>query len=136
MKGGGGASAPKAHPLDPPLSYHQAVVVTTAGDSSTQRGGGIGKSLGWNFVSPSNQVTVFVVSTANKHVHISFYGTIIGFARTCVCVPKTHYVQTLCYLCGFFLCPGYVGKNSGPRDQGPDQGTRRNPNLLGILCTS
>ena len=42
------------------------------------------KSLGWeNVVSPSNQVTV-IVSTANKHVHISFYGTTIGFARTCV----------------------------------------------------
>ena len=28
-------------------TYHQAVVITAAGDSSTQRGGGIGKSLGW-----------------------------------------------------------------------------------------
>ena len=51
------------------------MVITAAGDSSTQRGGGIGKSLGWeNVVSPSNQVTV-IVSTTNKHVHISFYGT-------------------------------------------------------------
>ena len=46
------------------------MVITAAGDSSTQRRGGIGKSLGWeNVVSPSNQVTV-IVSTANKHVHI------------------------------------------------------------------
>ena len=60
------------------------MVITAAGDSSTQRGGGIGKSLGWeNVVSPSNQVTV-IVSTTNKHAHISFYGTTIGFARTCV----------------------------------------------------
>ena len=76
-----------------------------AGDSNTQRGGGIGKSLGWeNVVSPSNQVTV-IVSTTNKHVHISFYVTNISFARTYVhmCPPKTHYVQTLYYLCGF--CP-------------------------------
>ena len=51
-----------------------AVVITAAGDSSTQRGGGIGKSLGWeNVVSPSNQMTV-IVSTTNKHVYISFYG--------------------------------------------------------------
>ena len=60
------------------------MVITATGDSSTQRGGGIGigKSLGWeNVVSPSNQVTV-IVSTANKHAHISFYGTTIGFART------------------------------------------------------
>ena len=60
------------------------MVITAAGDSSTQRGGGIGKSLGWeNVVSPSNQVTV-IVSTTNKHAHISFYGTTIGFARTWV----------------------------------------------------
>ena len=56
-------------------TYHQAVVTTAAGDSSTQRGGGIGKSLGWeNVVSSSNQATV-IVSSTNKHVHISFYGT-------------------------------------------------------------
>ena len=60
------------------------MVTTAAGDSSTQRGGGIGKSLGWeNVASPSNQVTV-IVSTTNKHIHISFYGTTIGFTRTCV----------------------------------------------------
>ena len=60
------------------------MVITAAGDSSTQSGGGIGKSLGWeNVVSPSNQVTV-IVSTTNKHVHISFYGTTIGFGRICV----------------------------------------------------
>ena len=60
------------------------MVITVAGDSSTQRGGGIGKFLGWeNVVSPSNQVTV-IVSTTNKHAHISFYGTTIGFARTSV----------------------------------------------------
>ena len=60
------------------------MVTTVVGDSSTQRGGGIGKSLGWeNVVSPSNQVTV-IVSTTNKHVHISFYGITVGFARRCV----------------------------------------------------
>ena len=64
--------------------YHQALVITAVGDSSTQRGGDNGKSLVWkNVVSPSNQVTV-IVSTTNKHVHISFYGTTIGFVRTCV----------------------------------------------------
>ena len=84
-------------------TYHQAVVITAAGNSSTQRGGGIDKSLGWeNVVSPSSQVTV-IVNTTNKHVHISFYGTTIDFAKECVCLLKTHYVQTLCYLCGF--CP-------------------------------
>ena len=57
-----------------------------------------------NIVSPSNQVTV-IVSTTNKHVHISFYGTAIGFARTRVSA-KTNYVQTLCYLCGF--CADFV----------------------------
>ena len=42
------------------------------------------KSLGWeNVVFPSNQVTVSV-STTKKHVHINFYGTIIGLVRTCV----------------------------------------------------
>ena len=41
-----------------------AAVITAAGDSSTQRGGGIGKSLGW----------AVIVSTTNKHVYISFYG--------------------------------------------------------------
>ena len=65
-------------------STRLAVVTTAAGDSSTQRGSGTGKSLGWeNVVSPSNQVTA-MVSTTNKHAHISFYGTTIGFARTCV----------------------------------------------------
>ena len=60
------------------------MVITAAGDSSTQRGGGIGKSLGWeNVVSPSNQVTV-IVNTTNKHAHISFYGTTIDFERTWV----------------------------------------------------
>ena len=66
-----------------------AVVITAAGDSSTQRGGGIGKSLAWeNVVSPSNQVTV-IVSTTNKRVHISFYGTTIGFARTLCVRPNS-----------------------------------------------
>ena len=29
-----------------------------------------------------------IVSTTNKHVHISFYGTTIGFARTCVWIKR------------------------------------------------
>ena len=44
---------------------------TTRHYSSTLRGGGIGKSFGWeNVLSPSNRVTV-IVSTTNKHAHIS-----------------------------------------------------------------
>ena len=40
--------------------------------------------MGWeNVASSSNQVTV-IVSTTNKRVHISFYGTTIGFARECI----------------------------------------------------
>ena len=35
--------------------YHQAVVITAAGDSSRQRGGGIGKSLGWENVISSGR---------------------------------------------------------------------------------
>ena len=51
---------------------------------SILREGGIGKSFGWeNVVYPSNQVTD-IVSTTNKHVHISLYGATIGFARTFV----------------------------------------------------
>ena len=60
------------------------------------------KSLGWeNVVSPSNQVTV-IVSTINKHVHISFMVPLLVLQGH-VCPPKSQYVQTLCYLCGF--CP-------------------------------
>ena len=71
------------------------MVITAAGDSSTQRGGGIGKSLVWeNVVSPSNQVTV-IVSTTNKHVHISFYGTISFMQRRYVTLLLLLYLSNI-----------------------------------------
>ena len=95
------------------------MVITAVGDSSTLRGGGIGKSLGWkNVVSPSNQVTV-IVSTTKKHVHISFYGTTIGFARTCLstknslCADIVLFVWILSIDCTLILRPVFIHVSTG-----------------------
>ena len=62
---------------------HQAVVITAADD-----GGANGKSLRWENVSPSDQVTVHVYTSALQG-HL--------------CLPKTNYIQAMCYL--FRFCP-------------------------------
>ena len=55
-----------------------------------------------NVVSPSNQVTI-IVSTTNKYVHISFYGTTIGLQGH-VCPPKTTIIMCRhCVICADFV---------------------------------
>ena len=70
------------------------MVITAVGDSSTQRGGGIGKSLGWeNVVSPSNQVTVIVIAL-QTNMYTSAFMVPLLVLQGHVCPPKTNYVDS------------------------------------------